>query len=318
MTVCVAAKTGRNMIVGASDRMLTAGDIEYEPESAKHFAITNSIVLMFSGDAALHKEVAAMVYTDTHALIARNPDHWVEVRRVADLYVECRNELKRKASEAAILAPLGLTHDMFLDEQANMAPTLVRQIAEDLINFPMPVVNCLVVGVDEGGAHIYKIDAKRITYQNAVAFAAIGIGHWHAESEMMTGGHNEGRSVAETVSLVHRAKKRAETAPGVGRATDMFMINGLGGYNTFRSGVPEKLDELYARLSEEERAARQKIHGELDAYVASLTSGPAPEQESAPVAEEPSKPVEERTGALPFKPKSARKRTNETPGNDGA
>lgn len=306
------------MIVGASDRMLTAGDIEYEPESPKHFAITNSIVLMFSGDAALHREVAAMVYADTHALIDRNPDHWVEVRRVADMYVACRNELKRKASEAAILAPLGLTHDMFLDEQANMAPTLVRQIAEDLINFPMPRSSCIVTGVDESGAHIYTIDANRITYQNAVAFAAIGIGHWHAESEMMTGGHNDGRGVAETVSLVHRAKKRAETAPGVGRATDMFMINGLGGYNTFRSGIPEKLDELYERLAEEEKAARQKIHGELDAYVASLRSEPAPEQESAPVAEEPAKSAEERTGTLPFKNKPPRKRTNETPGNNGS
>lgn len=57
MTVCVAAisqsSTGTGlMITGASDRMLTAGDIEFEPEQSKIQPLTNSIALMLAGDSA--------------------------------------------------------------------------------------------------------------------------------------------------------------------------------------------------------------------------------------------------------------------------
>jgi hypothetical protein len=55
MTVCIGAICDTGMIVGATDTMLTVGDVEFEPQWAaeprvgKVFTITNSIVAMAAG-----------------------------------------------------------------------------------------------------------------------------------------------------------------------------------------------------------------------------------------------------------------------------
>lgn len=281
--------------------MLTAADIQFEPNARKHTDVTNSIVMMFSGDAGFHREIEMRTKLDVWAGVDANPTEWFRVRDVVDLYVKHRNDLKARNAEAAILAPMGLTQDSFLRYQATMQPDLVQQIARDLIAFQVPTTSCIIAGVDATGPHIYTVNNGYVTYHNATAFAAIGIGHWHAESEMMTGGHTARATVPEAVALVHRAKRRAEIAPGVGSKTDMFMINGRGGFNTFRDGIAEKLDELYENLAKQEIEARKGIHAELDAYVASLRPESIPEQENAPdvPASEPPTATSKKGGSKP-------------------
>jgi ATP-dependent protease HslVU (ClpYQ) peptidase subunit len=55
MTVCIAVicvGDGSEMIIGASDRMLTAGDIEFEPHQTKIYLLSEKVVAMTAGDAA--------------------------------------------------------------------------------------------------------------------------------------------------------------------------------------------------------------------------------------------------------------------------
>ena len=51
MTVCIATITSGS-VIGAADRLNTAGDVQYEPETSKIYSISNSIAAMTSGDAA--------------------------------------------------------------------------------------------------------------------------------------------------------------------------------------------------------------------------------------------------------------------------
>lgn len=66
MTVGIAA-VSQGMLFLASDRMLTAGDIQFQPASHKTLFLTNSIAILFSGQTAFHAEVVQEVSGARHA-----------------------------------------------------------------------------------------------------------------------------------------------------------------------------------------------------------------------------------------------------------
>ena len=57
MTVCVAAICERGMVVSVSDRMITAGDIEFEAPQRKVWHLTTSVCVMSAGDTTLQAEI---------------------------------------------------------------------------------------------------------------------------------------------------------------------------------------------------------------------------------------------------------------------
>ena len=65
MTVCIAAICNNSVIFGASDRMLTAGDIQFEPQLQKNYLLTSKIVIQVAGDASVQAEVVQLVRTST-------------------------------------------------------------------------------------------------------------------------------------------------------------------------------------------------------------------------------------------------------------
>src|SRR6266699_840463 len=120
VTVCVAAICEGNTILGASDRMLTAADIQFEPEQSKIVPVTNSIAIMVSGDSAVQAEVLQSLHVQVGSWIAAHPKLWVPVLEVADLYNKGRNHVHLRQSENAILAPLGLDGGTFLTKRREM------------------------------------------------------------------------------------------------------------------------------------------------------------------------------------------------------
>jgi 20S proteasome alpha/beta subunit len=283
LTVCIAAVANHNELFVAADRMRTAGDIQYEPESPKIIQLTNSMVLMTAGDSQLNREIVGGVRRAVSAQIQAEPNEWVSVRDVVDWYVWYLQENKRKAAEAAILRPLGLNSQTFLSKQREMNADVVQELTRTLINYPVPTTHVIVAGIDANGTHIYTVREGVVAYHNAVGFAAIGSGYWHVESEFTLSGHHSGRSIPETISLVYRAKRRAETAPGVGQATDMgMMIGGPGSYMQVGDHIQEKLSALYDKMAKQQERARNQVHKELASYVRSLQQTPQipAEQES--------------------------------------
>jgi hypothetical protein len=68
-----------------------------------------------------------------------------------------------------------------------------------------------------------------MSWLTTVGFAAIGIGKAHAESQFTFSGYWPIKPFHETLLLTHASKKRAEAAPGAGKATDVLVIGpGLG------------------------------------------------------------------------------------------
>jgi hypothetical protein len=134
LTICIAARCIDGSIFCAADRMVTVGDMEMESPTAKLALITNAILIMPSDDdAALHTENLSNVYHETAKRVAADPDIWVHVREIVEIYIAARNEIRSKIAARTFLAPFGLTKETFLDKMATMEPGLVARISEDMV-----------------------------------------------------------------------------------------------------------------------------------------------------------------------------------------
>jgi 20S proteasome alpha/beta subunit len=273
LTVCVAAICNNENIVGAADRMLTAGDVEFEPPQTKVLAVTSSIALMIAGDASLQIEIIHVLQARVAEQIRSTPDEWIKVRTVADCYYRYFQEARNSRSEKAILNPLGLTRETFITKQSHMDSTLVNKLASELVNYSVAEVQAIIAGLDSDGPHIYVVDNRGVEARDSAGFAAIGAGYWHANSQIMFAEHARWKPMPDTLFLTYAAKKRAEVAPGVGEATDMFMIGpALGSYFQIGDHVLEALKGIYGNTRERARQSQEQSRLEVNKCVEELNT----------------------------------------------
>lgn len=288
MTICVAAICENNsMVVCASDRKLTAGDIEFEPKKSKIVSLTNSIIVMIAGDSSLQEEILKKVKTNVWNRIQSEPLNWWKVSDVAELYVHYYMQAKRKRAETAILMPLGLDSDSFINRQQNMDRELVLKLSKKIILFEMLGVETIFSGVDNNGAHIYTFENQGIQCLDGVGFASIGIGRRLADSEFMFAGHTGSKKLPETSLLVYSAKKRAQAAPGVGEDTDMYFIGpNLGFYYAPKEDeeIFKKLEEFYSNMQNEIKRLNQDANKATHEYFKQLMET-APALQKVPTKE---------------------------------
>lgn len=293
VTVCIAAIFENSGIVGASDRMLTAGDVQFEPSVPKLRFLTNSIAALVAGDANLHADIVREVWEATGDLIAQNKGRWVRVKDMALLYKRECDKAIRAIAERRILTPFNLSIQDFMSRQRDFSPEFVKDIGTELLNFEAPIVQAIITGCDDSGAHIYTVDNDSIQCHDSVGFAAIGAGQDHANSHMMSFSHTFKHSLADTLRAVFFAKKRSEIAPGVGPDTDMMVVIGAGGLSTLADNVQEELEKRYAEEKRRQAKVADTTRKKINQFVqAILDKPPAIEQSKLPAtAAEPNTPV---------------------------
>lgn len=258
MTVCLAAICHHNQrpfIVGAADRMLTSGDIEFNSAHTKVHQVCRSIAVMTAGDSDPH--TYALDKTAEHFA----PTQQQTLQQVAEYYSERLNEFRRRHAEQQAFGDLGMNVASFVNSQSNMSPA----IASDLhYAFQRHWIFCeaLVCGTDPSGAHILAVDNKgSVASKYDVGFDSIGTGARHAMSQFMFARHSRSSNLVDTLFLVYRSKKFAEAAPGVGDDTDLFYV-GREGMSFFSLDTREALDEVYREYREglaiAENTARHK------------------------------------------------------------
>jgi hypothetical protein len=147
----------------------------------------------------------------------------------------------------------------------------------------MPAIEAIVSGVDGIGAHIYVVNNSEVTCRDAIGFAAIGAGYWHANSQFMFAGHNRNRPLAETLLLTYAAKRRAEVAPGVGIGTDMFSIGPTPGtYAAIIEPIIKDVDEIYKRTRARAAQSIEESNKEVTKYVEQLGQAATAQQQKTP------------------------------------
>jgi len=271
VTVCVAAICDNSTVVGAADRMITAGDVEFEPPQTKIEAMTTSIAVMIAGDTGLQVEILYELRAQIKAHVVATPTQWLKVKDAANWYYEHFKNARNVRAERALLIPLGLDRNSFISRQQQMDSVLVNKLAGELVNFQPSEIEAIFAGVDDDGAHIYVVDNKGVSVRDAVGFAAIGAGYWHSNSAMMFAEHVKRKPMPDTLFLTYAAKRRAEVAPGVGAGTDMFMIGPpLGSYFAIGDHVLEELKGIYERTRQRAAISQETARTEVNKYVEEL------------------------------------------------
>lgn len=138
-----------------------------------------------------------------------------------------------------------------------MSSSFVEQVTTALIRFQLPATSAIIAGVDSTNyAHIYSVQGTTSMCADHVGFASIGMGAWHANSQLMLARHDKLRPLEETLRLVYAAKKRSEVAPGVGRDTDMVVVGFPLGNFIRVEGKPLK---SFQRIHENAEKAIQRV-----------------------------------------------------------
>lgn len=251
LTVCVASIYEGSAIIGAADRMITAGHIQYQPSTSKIWKITNSVAVMFAGDIQTQKVVYNSVYGVIKEKIEKNPSQWIRVKETAEIYSQKYLEEKSRSAERRILLPFGLTLESFIFKQKEMSESFVSEISDKILRFNYPDIETLIIGCDEFGPHIFSVDNDEVICHDSIGFAARGIGMAHAESHLMSNGYSPGFDASHALLYTHRAKRISEAAPGVGKETDIINIGPALGTTLFLpSDLISVLDDIYEKYKE--------------------------------------------------------------------
>lgn len=279
MTVCIAALCTWSatppvlMIVGASDRLLTAGDIEFEPSQQKIYQFTPAIVALVAGDA--HAQIS--ICDATRARFALQAAGSVE--EVANAYADELSKYRRKHAEYKYLKPLGLDIDNFLSS------SMASSLAFDMTNFKLEI-ETIITGSDNTGYHIFIVhEPGTVRCADSIGFAAIGMGQRHAESTFMFQRYSRQWLFQRALLLTYAAKKRAEVAPGIGVTTDFFYI-GFGGFQPIHTTIVDEIDATYKQLDATCREANEAAGERVDKSIPEIIARNAREQQTRQHAEQ--------------------------------
>lgn len=229
MTVCVGALcddaggTGARAVVVASDRMVTLGGlIEFEHDVPKVTAISDKIVMLMAGDAVR----GSRLVRELRRGIPAGPS---TVEQVAGVAAMMYAQHRQQQLDTDLFIPRGITMQQYYGSMQQMLPQLVGSIDQYMVGFNYGA-DFLLAGVDDGGAHLFFLSnpGGSASDLEMVGFHAIGSGSLHSLQSLIGFGQTPHRTLHETVFAVYSSKRRAEVAPGVGKETDLLIIQPSG------------------------------------------------------------------------------------------
>lgn len=263
MTICIATAcytgNGNRAILTASDRMITGGDIQYEPRQMKMCRLTPSSVLLVAGPYQINSEAINKTTRD----IVANPVGTLE--EIAEIYGSNLRKIRMRRAEQTYLAPWGLNLQSFLDRQGQLTPDFSSALIRELDSFPVQDCEAILAGFDSTGIQLCHIDSLgRVSFHNDIGFLAIGSGATHAKSLFMQLGYTNNWIYSHSLLATYAAKKKAEIAPGVGAETDMHFID--------ERAVGNIVPAFYAETQRLYRELKQQTEAIALAGIASLTN----------------------------------------------
>jgi hypothetical protein len=226
------------------------------------------------------------------------------VKNLADSYALAWSQARSRRAERQYLLPLGMDTASFAGKVQMLGEKLGGDVARELLTYPMPDAAAIFMGVDSSAgylrAHLYTVEAGRLTCHNDTGFAAIGVGVYQAASSLMFSGHGSETGLDTAVYLTYAAKKRAEVAPGVGIETDMvYVSNTEPKYFLFGAHVITKLEEIYQQAEKSHKRINRKAEEQCHAYLDTLRTAPAQSASDEPTVELAGTPPAEPSSAIP-------------------
>jgi hypothetical protein len=242
MTICIGAicDKGKSIIV-ASDRMITVSfplNIEFEPQTAKNEMLTRGCLLLSAGSALVSTDLARHVRDNISKMTDPSMNEIVgEVKK------ELVNTRVQRAEELH-LKPVNLDFKLFYQNMRALPPEFFMTLNEKIERTTIDV-ELLVCGFCKGQGHLYGVFEPGVSEcYDSIGFAVVGSGTPHAFSKFTYYDYTSKFNKKEALPLVYLAKRSSERAPGVGRATDLAIIN-ASGITSFSEEDIAQFDEVY-------------------------------------------------------------------------
>lgn len=222
MTICIAAICSDNNVVAVTDKMLTVSApvaTRYEiSENNKAFPLKQGVFALFAGEVTQANQIISLVkplITEKHT-----------VQEVANLLNETFKNYWQNILSNFLQMRYGIDLGTFMSNHSNFDQVFVRSTMDIISNFKINV-EMLVAGKDEDGtAHIYSITNEGTAFdRSAEGYYPIGSGAEHAKLSLIESEMNSTFSQEKALFCLLKAKTRAEFDPGVGKLTDIIILN---------------------------------------------------------------------------------------------
>ncbi len=281
MTVCIAAICdflGTPFVLVSSDRMITAGDIQYEPWQTKSFQLGPKIVALIAGDLVPQSAICKATFLEFQG------KGNASVLDVAKGYAGHLVKHLRERNVGELLSPIGLSLKDFHKNLAKGNTEFVKETLERFYSSELGT-ETIIAGTDALGPHIYKVidPTGEVETHDDVGFAAIGEGAGHAESQFMQMAYSRTWVVPWALFLTYLAMRRSQIAPSVGKEIDLYMIGPQNIAPLTADPFFGTLTGAYNAYEAQERAARATAFKVVaDTFAELLKSG---KEEEPPQAE---------------------------------
>lgn len=212
----ICSWSGSFLLLGVSDRMLTARDTTFEPPQTKVASVTDRIAILVSGPAPAY----STIIQDVMAEVGKQKT--TVVREIANICARAFAAYRLAEAETVVLESIGLS---IKDYTAQRNTHHYYSLRDELRQYDIET-ELIVMGIDSLGCHLYLVHHPGIAQCNDdVGFVAIGSGGRHANLRFMEAEYTNRRPLEEALFLAYAAKRRAEVAPFVGKQTDMLVID---------------------------------------------------------------------------------------------
>jgi hypothetical protein len=269
MTICAAAlckSEGQDAIVGVSDRRLILGAAKLDPKhQTKGFGLSPKRFIAFSS-GNIDDHFAVITPTHQELINRTDEEEAIGVKEVAGMYERNYLNHRHKKAEAKYLAPMNLDWGLFQRMISSSRTSRTAQLSElqsGVQNFKLDLAS-IIAGVDNGGAHIYDIDAELIaTCKDAVGFSVVGSGQEPFIRRFFEEGYDRAWPMEKTILSMFWAKKEAERiVDSIGVDTDLWIMKKGGAYL-----VNQQLIDLLEKWHE---SLKKKIDEHNDALIAEI------------------------------------------------
>jgi 20S proteasome alpha/beta subunit len=265
MTVCIGAicDKGKTVVVCA-DRMMTFGppmNLQSEGAVRKIFPLTDQCVLLFSGSVPDGEYIVSNSKT---RIKAAQPQ---DIKTIASLVNAVYQEHKKKRAEDSILRPfLGIDFAGFQTLVGQSASSQVLTQLLGMVSQHNLQLDLMIAGVDGDGAHLLLVSHPgNVMSLDTVGTASIGSGGLHGAIRMSLARPTQDGSLAQAMHNVYEAKLASEVAPGVGKATDIAVINAAG-HKFVDASVLKVLQEIHKDRPELDDTDLKKLTAKCEEY----------------------------------------------------
>ena len=247
-----------------SDRMITTSDLSlaFEHESRKMDELSTNCIALTAGSALIHEPIFRNVCAELEGKTKPKISEVVE-----ELVTEFQ-KLRKKKIQDEIFNQVALTLNQFYENQSQFHDAIIMRLTDRMEKYRLDL-HILVIGVDSEGAHIHRIsDPGSSMPFEPLGFCCIGTGQRHADVAFAYRRYTPSLPLRKALFIAYEAKKRGEMAGGVGRSTDVAIIDAEK-CRFLSSDFIKELDRIYG-LMESQRVTYGK---EIDEAIEGLEIG---------------------------------------------